>query len=354
VGPAGSPQFDAAAEVLRRIGPDIVGIQEVDGGGDVTNLIALANQLGYVEVVIAGPSPFGTLRNAVLSKHPVLSERVITAQNTSGDPNANDITRFFVEAVVDVGAANPVAVVSGHWKAGSANDDEFRRAVEAFRVRVGSLAVHDPSQDPLFVLGDVNEDIDDPAPFPATFFSLPSGLPGSFALGADARSLMTSTGIVNTPFHYLTDPAELSLTTLPALQLDGRDATRPASGRRLDYIFYSGAITTPPMGEVYDSLDEVIGGGLPKFDPAPAPTVSASSSDHLLVFADVELPSACYPDCDTTTGVGVLDIFDFLCFQDAFTSGDPYACECDVTAGSAACDIFDFLCFQDAFTTGCS
>jgi hypothetical protein len=59
--------------------------------------------------------------------------------------------------------------------------------------------------------------------------------------------------------------------------------------------------------------------------------------------------TACYPDCDTSTGAGVLDVFDFLCFQDAFTSMDPYA---DCT-GDTLFDVFDFLCFQDAFITGC-
>jgi len=55
---------------------------------------------------------------------------------------------------------------------------------------------------------------------------------------------------------------------------------------------------------------------------------------------------SCYPDC---TGEGDLDIFDFLCFQDAFVQLDPYA-DCD---GNTVYDIFDFLCFQDAFVTGC-
>jgi hypothetical protein len=58
----------------------------------------------------------------------------------------------------------------------------------------------------------------------------------------------------------------------------------------------------------------------------------------------------CYPDCDTSTGAGVLDVFDFLCFQDAFVSMNPYA-DCD---GDRALGIFDFLCFQDAFTAGCT
>jgi len=58
------------------------------------------------------------------------------------------------------------------------------------------------------------------------------------------------------------------------------------------------------------------------------------------------LGGECYPDC---TGEGMLDIFDFLCFQDAFVVMDPYA-DCD---GNTVFDIFDFLCFQDAFVVGC-
>jgi len=67
----------------------------------------------------------------------------------------------------------------------------------------------------------------------------------------------------------------------------------------------------------------------------------------------VELAPSCYPDCDTASGAGVLDIFDFLCFQDLFVQGDPYACDCDTASGPGVCDIFDFLCFQDAFVRGC-
>ena len=61
----------------------------------------------------------------------------------------------------------------------------------------------------------------------------------------------------------------------------------------------------------------------------------------------------CYADCDPSTGVGVLDIFDFLCFGNLFDQGDPYACDCDTSTGPAVCDIFDFLCFGNAFDQGC-
>ena len=63
-------------------------------------------------------------------------------------------------------------------------------------------------------------------------------------------------------------------------------------------------------------------------------------------------PRICYADCDTATGIGVLDIFDFLCFQNAFVAGECYA-DCDRSSGAGTFDIFDFLCFQNAFVGGC-
>ncbi len=69
--------------------------------------------------------------------------------------------------------------------------------------------------------------------------------------------------------------------------------------------------------------------------------------------SSIACESSCYADCDPSTGAGVLDIFDFLCFQNAFVAGDPYACDCDTSTGPAVCDIFDFLCFQSAFVGGC-
>ncbi|MCH7946123.1 MAG: hypothetical protein IIC73_08950 [Armatimonadetes bacterium] len=61
----------------------------------------------------------------------------------------------------------------------------------------------------------------------------------------------------------------------------------------------------------------------------------------------------CRANCDDSTGQGVLDLFDFLCFQNAFVSEQAYACDCDVTTGPGVCDLFDFICFQDAFVAGC-
>ena len=61
----------------------------------------------------------------------------------------------------------------------------------------------------------------------------------------------------------------------------------------------------------------------------------------------------CYPDCDQSTGVGVLDLIDFICFGTSFVTGEPYACDCDTSTGLGVCDLLDFICFQTAFVAGC-
>ncbi|MFG0283183.1 MAG: GC-type dockerin domain-anchored protein, partial [Phycisphaerales bacterium JB039] len=57
-------------------------------------------------------------------------------------------------------------------------------------------------------------------------------------------------------------------------------------------------------------------------------------------------PDYCYADCDSS---GELDIFDFLCFQNAFAAGRSLA-DCNL---DCFVDFFDFLCFQNAFAAGC-
>ena len=61
----------------------------------------------------------------------------------------------------------------------------------------------------------------------------------------------------------------------------------------------------------------------------------------------------CYADLDASTGAGVLDIFDFLAFQNGFVNGNLAACDCDTSTGWLVCDVLDFLCFQSAFVAGC-
>lgn len=61
----------------------------------------------------------------------------------------------------------------------------------------------------------------------------------------------------------------------------------------------------------------------------------------------------CEADCDVSSGRGVLDVLDFLCFQKRYKDRDPRACNFDLTSGEHVCDVFDFIAFQSQFSQGC-
>ncbi len=132
------------------------------------------------------------------------------------------------------------------------------------------------------------------------------------------------------------------------------------------YIFLTDYITNPPPTGVpswrymnippaltqYANADLQLDGGVGKGSP---PFTGSTFNARMFsgeIFYSVG-SGGCYPDCDTSTGVGVLDIFDFLCFGNRFSAADPYACDCDTSTGMGVCDIFDFLCFGNAFNNGC-
>ncbi|MCA9278276.1 MAG: exo-alpha-sialidase [Phycisphaeraceae bacterium] len=54
----------------------------------------------------------------------------------------------------------------------------------------------------------------------------------------------------------------------------------------------------------------------------------------------------CYADCDSN---GFLNIFDYICFGNAYATNDPYA-DCD---GNGSLNVFDYICFGNAYAAGC-
>ncbi len=93
--------------------------------------------------------------------------------------------------------------------------------------------------------------------------------------------------------------------------------------------------------------------GNPRFIDEPSRPDTGVGPPPIVDMGAYEVQS-CYADCDPSTGPGILDIFDFLCFGNLFAANDPYACDCDTTTGQGVCDIFDFLCFGNEFDKGCS
>jgi hypothetical protein len=62
---------------------------------------------------------------------------------------------------------------------------------------------------------------------------------------------------------------------------------------------------------------------------------------------------ACYANCDGSTAVPILNIADFVCFQQRFAAGDSYA-NCDGSTAAPVLNIADFVCFQQQFAAGCN
>jgi hypothetical protein len=60
----------------------------------------------------------------------------------------------------------------------------------------------------------------------------------------------------------------------------------------------------------------------------------------------------CYPNCDQSTAEPVLNVLDFNCFLNRFTSGDSYA-NCDGSSQAPVLNVLDFNCFLNRFTSGC-
>lgn len=294
VGAPGSVQYEAALDILEHVDADIVGINEVSSSSDSVHLESLAAAAGYPYLSVGASGPFGALRNALLSRFPFAEPATLhSSASLSGDSTANDLTRFLLEVRVDLpGDGSDLTVVTQHWKSGTGNDDEFRRVVESLRILqvLQDLAT---ATDAYVILGDTNEESDSVPRTPNPFTSLPSGLPASFKLGSDLESELLGPGIPNDPFAPLVAEAGAGAALVEALQLDGLDATRPASGRRLDYLAVSAVIAAAGVAaEVYDSEDLGLAGGLPKSGPAPPAGTSLDASDHLLVFADLTVPSA--------------------------------------------------------------
>ena len=80
--------------------------------------------------------------------------------------------------------------------------------------------------------------------------------------------------------------------------------------------------------------------------PSSASSIAEPRIDTVIEGSAIIRVRRCYADCD---GTDDLDLFDFLCFQNAFATDDYYA-DCDA---SGALDFFDFLCFQNEFAAGC-
>ncbi len=312
-GPRGSAQYQAVLAVLRRVDADVIAFSEADPDGDFANLKLLLGDLGMP----AAPGYFTTSGDAfagtpydsgdfgsgqalaVASIWPITS----TAQIGRGNPGRREMTRFPLFIEIDVpGVAMDPAFVALHLKAGNTDADNFRRSIEALRIREFiEVNGYSGTNGNVFILGDFNEDFEDFLPVSyftgidsaIHVFGDGSTLPASYQLGAD---LALPHGMV---LEYRDFPAPafapVAIRIVDSRQLDGVRRTYNVMGdARLDYILVSDftAANAVVQTEVYNSLLDYSYDGLPKSGGLPGAADSFIGSDHHLVFGDFVLEPA--------------------------------------------------------------
>jgi endonuclease/exonuclease/phosphatase family metal-dependent hydrolase len=315
VGAPGTPAFAAVRETLERLAPDVIAFQEVDAQNPVPShpahfaeLRALLQALGFPttrshlatagdgwqgQAFVAGDFGNSSQCLAVASRHPITR----TVQVGRGIAGRRELTRFPLAVTIDPrGTERDVVLIAVHFKQGDTQADEFRRAVEALRVRtfLADTGVSGAT-DHILVVGDMNEELNEPQTPSFSTTSVTGGhtfgdgstLPAAYLLGPGLPGSLTYATFPTSGF------ASIGLSVVAATQTDGRtDRTYTYAGNsRLDYILTGSATrnTGAVRAEVYHSGREPVGDGLPKAPSLPDPTLSLQASDHLPVVVDVAL-----------------------------------------------------------------
>ena len=60
----------------------------------------------------------------------------------------------------------------------------------------------------------------------------------------------------------------------------------------------------------------------------------------------------CYANCDGSTQAPILNVADFSCFLQKYSSQDPYA-NCDASTQPPTLNVADFSCFLQKYAAGC-
>lgn len=331
LGAPGAPDYDAVRDVLLRLNADVVCLQEIhvrdtrSQNGATPAIELLQADLGLSHLYVPSSEIDSSLRVVILSRYPFSASGEIEAP-----AGANDLTRAHPVVTVDVPDTDFDPTLIGiHGKAGFAEDDRFRRAVDIFRIEKYLATSGLSAADNVILLGDFNtiDSLSD-----QTFTALPpqnvSGesdpdkLPVSYDLGDD----------FSFPITYFREPDDyfsfITFDIIDARSPSGSDNTQGSS--RLDYILISPALSMRPFAaEVYRTTQDTNSSGLPKSgSPLPSGTGS-DASDHFPVVADITLESD-LPNLIFTASAGPYLEGTFT--ADALTISLPSAAEQDITA----------------------
>jgi len=63
-------------------------------------------------------------------------------------------------------------------------------------------------------------------------------------------------------------------------------------------------------------------------------------------------PTTCYANCDGSSNPPILNVNDFVCFQNLYAAGSA-AANCDGSTTAPVLNVNDFICFQNLYAAGC-
>jgi hypothetical protein len=89
------------------------------------------------------------------------------------------------------------------------------------------------------------------------------------------------------------------------------------------------------------------------FDTRWNVAATPAGNQNMGIAAFTPSASTCYGNCDASTSPPILNVADFTCFLQKFSTGDPYA-NCDHSTASPTLNVQDFTCFLQKFAQGCS
>ena len=313
------------AEIVERVQPDILALQECSSALEQTLATMLATQTkplphrAFMQNPGTGRTTASGDKVAIFSAWPI-AEAAIVKENYH-DSDAVEFMRWPIHAKIEVpGALNPLHVVTLHASATTVSTPRrIWRGLEANRVREyveEHILEADPNDVEYVVLGDFNDSAVgrwdnqgsastfQPASFNyATFRKYETngsfGAGANFVLGRDHPWYVTNAARESWTMPYRTYPTEhfgdvQAVETFQTGSTDDCWVTEWKNGiYRLDYILFSSEIMASsygaPLGEVYHSLHDGPGVGLSKPGAVPSSGASTNASDHLLVFSDFHM-----------------------------------------------------------------
>jgi endonuclease/exonuclease/phosphatase family metal-dependent hydrolase len=262
LGSPGSTSFEDSATVLQRIGADVVAMQELIS--DSLNLPAMGTRLGMLHSAYQSSAAMSV---GLLSKYP-LSPPVWISRSW--------MTRPILLVQVDVpGALRDPWIAVVHLKCcNDSGAEQYTRAVELYYLRK-EIAQRVVPEDPVLIMGDFNL----VAPDDVTYTTGPEGV-SPFPAPASADRYFIPQGIFKMDARHA--------------GTGGETWTWRSNGQfpngALDHIMANAVVRARGTAvEIYNAEKDAVGiEGLPK-QGSPLAASFAFVSDHLPVFADIDL-----------------------------------------------------------------